>query len=186
MQGLDLVSFFLNRTCSIFVAGTTFVLAFTYEDSPVHVCRLVGALVTAGVGKVAKVIFRVKRPVESLRREEIFSYAFPSSHANALFYFVAFLSLEAHTRYSSRAATALVALITTAYTLIVLYARVCIDKDHTIYQCLGGALLGLACGVAAYIWLLPLCERDSGLGVGWVFKQYVQPSFSGGSPRDDM
>jgi hypothetical protein len=153
----------LNRTCSIVVAGTAFAVTLTYP-SPFNEVMLAGALCTAAIGKLAKFAFRVKRPELSLRRDHVFSYAFPSSHATSLFYFVAFLSLGVST-HGSLLRGFLCLGATTCYTLAVLYARVNIDRDHTYAQCFGGASLGLSCGLLAYRFLLPLhlCNAD-GLG----------------------
>lgn len=153
---INFIVVFLNFTCSAIVSLSSAFFAVYWKDV-LSVSIFVFALVTAFIGKVLKYILAHKRPSTKEKENIRTSYGMPSSHANSLFYFVSFLTTY-YTQQQNDVKLALqICFCTSLYTIIVLYARIFINKDHTILQCVAGCLSGSLLGYLActygYHWI---------------------------------
>jgi len=142
---------FANKWCSTMVAGTAFVAVAVYRNEWT-ISLVGGAVVNAGIGKALKRFLKVSRPDTSQR----FSHGMPSSHANSLFFYAAALSCRAITAHASSSSSsssssswhvAAQVILLNGYASMISYSRVYLTKDHTPAQILGGAVLGISCGL---------------------------------------
>jgi len=111
---------------------------------------LVCAVLNALLGKILKILIGKRRPENSKKQ----TYGMPSSHANCLSFFVAYLTMAA-TDILSLYDAVLVCVSSVVYTLCVCYYRACVSRDHTALQILGGFVHGVLAGWVSYTVVLP-------------------------------
>ena len=113
-----------------------------------------GALANAAFGKLLKMIVSAERPKESKRHAS--THGMPSSHANSLSFFTAYLSLAAFEASFSLGLVILSA--TVVYTCCVCYCRIYRTRDHTVEQVFVGLCIGSISGCLVYLHVLPKVE----------------------------
>lgn len=131
------------------MAGSTFISAII-NQTDFYFIMLAGAIVNSLQGKLLKILIGTKRPGHSKKK----SYGMPSSHANSLFFFVSYLTMNAASHHSVFIAV-VVFIVTVMYSSLVCYYRVFVSKDHTVPQIVAGAVHGSMMGAACYTVALP-------------------------------
>ena len=142
---------FINDTSAVLVSGCAFLSVFVMANNFTFI-MLACALANAVLGKILKLITAQARPTASRKADR--TYGMPSSHANSLFYFVSFLTIGAFLEFGLWCALKVGFLLST-YTMIVLYCRVEIDKDHTWLQVIVGGIIGSLVGLFTLLYIIP-------------------------------
>lgn len=136
----------LNSTCSALVVAIA-VTHVIFSRTAHAAAMFVGAVCTAVIGMALKRIIRTARPQQhghghaaSLKQKQG-DYGMPSSHANALSYWLMMVLLHSPSPWLSH--------VSLAYVALVLSTRVLLTQHHTWQQIAAGVCLGSVC---AFTW----------------------------------